>query len=258
MPGHGRALADSHKDLPVVDASEEELENRPRPVPRARRHPCGDDRAYRYTAWDDENPGTLSPVVVGEVIRGKIGFSGLLLTDDLDMEALTGTVPERARRAVAAGCDIALNCWAKMDDMVGIAGLLPAMSEVTAAPARPRADPPPMTAPRRATSRPLLAKRDELLALAGRSGMNEGTLIDPLPLADNDEWDAPLAAAEGESALYLELDGWGRPARPAARSRAGGRKSISRASRSSPSSTSTSPLSSAPRRCGSSWPPIIW
>jgi beta-N-acetylhexosaminidase len=73
----------------------------------------------------------LSPVVVEEVIRGKIGFSGLLLTDDLDMEALDGSVPERAERAIAAGCDIALNCWAKMDDMIGIADRLPAMSETT-------------------------------------------------------------------------------------------------------------------------------
>ena len=67
--------------------------------------------------------------MVNDVIRGRIGFSGLLLTDDLDMEALEGSVPERAERAIAAGCDIALNCWAKMDDMVGIAERLPAISE---------------------------------------------------------------------------------------------------------------------------------
>jgi beta-N-acetylhexosaminidase len=75
----------------------------------------------------------LSPTVIGAVIRGQIGFDGLLLTDDLDMQALGGAVPERAARAQAAGCDIALNCWAKMDDMVGIAKALAPMSAQTAA-----------------------------------------------------------------------------------------------------------------------------
>jgi beta-N-acetylhexosaminidase len=84
-----------------------------------------------FTAWDAENPATLSPYVIEEIIRRQIGFDGLLLTDDLDMEALSGTVPERAARAIAAGCDIALNCWAKMDDMVGITERLPAMSAKT-------------------------------------------------------------------------------------------------------------------------------
>ncbi|MEO5587739.1 MAG: glycoside hydrolase family 3 N-terminal domain-containing protein, partial [Novosphingobium sp.] len=71
---------------------------------------------------------TQSPFIVREIIRGRIGFGGLLLTDDLDMEALYGSVPERAELAIAAGCDIALNCWAKMDDMVAIAERLPAIS----------------------------------------------------------------------------------------------------------------------------------
>src|SRR3546814_6824140 len=80
-----------------------------------------------FTAWDSENPATLSPIVIEEIIRGRIGFDGLLLTDDIDMEALDGSVPERARRAIAAGCDIVLNCWATMADMQGIANELPAM-----------------------------------------------------------------------------------------------------------------------------------
>jgi beta-N-acetylhexosaminidase len=79
----------------------------------------------RYTAWDAENPATQSPFMIGEVIRKRIGFDGLLMTDDLDMEALAGSVPERAARAIAAGCDLVLNCWAKMDDMVGIASATP-------------------------------------------------------------------------------------------------------------------------------------
>ncbi len=79
-----------------------------------------------------ELPATLSPVVIENIIRKRIGFAGLLLTDDLDMDALSGSVPERAAAAIAAGCDIALNCWAKMDDMEGIAKALPEMSEAAA------------------------------------------------------------------------------------------------------------------------------
>jgi beta-N-acetylhexosaminidase len=132
MPGHGRAMADSHKELPTVNASAEELEADLQPFRALADTPIGMTAHVRYTAWDGENPGTLSPFVVGEVIRQRIGFTGLLLTDDLDMEALSGTVPERAERAIAAGCDIALNCWARMDDMTGIASRLPTMSDETA------------------------------------------------------------------------------------------------------------------------------
>ena len=128
MPGHGRAMADSHKELPTVTASEEELESDIRPFRTLARFPVGMTAHVRYTAWDADNPGTLSPYVVGEIIRGRIGFDGLLLTDDLDMEALSGSVPQRAERAIAAGCDLALNCWAKMADMTGIAARLPALS----------------------------------------------------------------------------------------------------------------------------------
>ena len=130
MPGHGRACADSHKELPTVEADEAELETDLEPFRTLRNAPIGMTAHVRYTAWDAENPGTLSPVVIKEVIRGRIGFSGLLLTDDIDMEALAGSVPERAELAIAAGCDIVLNCWAKMDDMVGIAERLPVISNM--------------------------------------------------------------------------------------------------------------------------------
>ncbi len=132
IPGHGRAMADSHKELPTVEASAEDLETDLAPFRALCDAPVGMTAHVRYTAWDADLPGTLSPFVVGEIIRKRIGFGGLLLSDDLDMEALDGTVPERAERAIAAGCDIALNCWAKMDDMVGIAGRLPAMSDEAA------------------------------------------------------------------------------------------------------------------------------
>jgi len=131
MPGHGRAGADSHKELPTVTASEAELELDLEPFRTLADAPMGMTAHVRYTAWDAHNPGTQSAFVINEIIRKRIGFAGLLLTDDIDMEALSGTVPERSERAIAAGCDIVLNCWAKMDDMVGIARRLPTMSEAT-------------------------------------------------------------------------------------------------------------------------------
>lgn len=133
MPGHGRSMVDSHKETPVVTASAEELEHDIAPFRALKDAVIGMTGHLRFMAWDAENPATLSPFVIGEVIRKAIGFEGLLLTDDLDMQALGGTVPERAVRAQAAGCDIALNCWAKMDDMIGIAKGLSAMSATTAA-----------------------------------------------------------------------------------------------------------------------------
>lgn len=133
IPGHGRATADSHKELPTVTASAEELEMDIAPFRALHDAAIGMTAHVRYTAWDAENPGTLSPFVIGEIIRNRIGFNGLLLTDDLDMEALSGSVPERAARAQAAGCDLALNCWARMDDMVGIARALSPMGTETAA-----------------------------------------------------------------------------------------------------------------------------
>lgn len=169
MPGHGRAMADSHKELPTVTASAQELEQDLEPFRTLASAPVGMTAHVRYTAWDAENPATLSPDVIAQVIRGQIGFSGLLLSDDLDMQALSGTVPERAVRAIAAGCDIALNCWARMDDMVGIAKGLPTMSALSAqrlatamasvaAVSAAQADQPDHAE--------LVARRDALLALA--------------------------------------------------------------------------------------------
>jgi beta-N-acetylhexosaminidase len=163
MPGHGRAQADSHKELPTVEVSADELEQDLQPFRRLASAPIGMTAHVRYTAWDSENPATLSPFVVGEVIRGRIGFDGLLLTDDLDMQALQGSVPELAAKALHAGCDLALNCWAKMDDMVGIAQACPVMPDATAV----RFDralvlPAEVVA---ADQAQLAAKRDALLAL---------------------------------------------------------------------------------------------
>jgi beta-N-acetylhexosaminidase len=169
MPGHGRSDVDTHKALPTVTASAAELEDDLAPFRTLNHALVGMTGHLIFTAWDAENPATLSETVIRDVIRGAIGFDGLLLTDDIDMEALGGSIPERAARAHAAGCDIILNCWAKMDDMAGICEVLPAMSEATAA----RLDRAlagtriaPAIAPQVAE---LLNKRDSLLALVRAS-----------------------------------------------------------------------------------------
>ncbi len=167
MPGHGRACADSHKELPTVTASEAELEQDLAPFRRLAAAPIGMTAHIRYTAWDAENSATLSPFVVGEVIRQRIGFSGLLLTDDIAMQALSGPVPNNAARAIAAGCDLVLNCWAKMDDQIGIAKALPAMRAETAERLDRALAGTHVPQDHTARQAELIAKRDELLALVG-------------------------------------------------------------------------------------------
>lgn len=131
MPGHGRATCDTHKELPVVTASDEELEIDIEPFRTLSAHPLGMSAHIVFSAWDTKNPATLSETVIGDVIRGKIGFDGLLLSDDIDMQALEGSIPDRGAAALAAGCDIILNCWAKMDDQKAIAERNPEMAEKT-------------------------------------------------------------------------------------------------------------------------------
>ena len=166
MPGHGRSDVDTHKALPTVTASAGELEDDLAPFRTLNHALVGMTGHLVFTAWDAENPATLSETVIRDVIRGQIGFDGLLLTDDIDMEALGGSIPERAARAHAAGCDIILNCWAKMDDMTGICAVLPSMSKATAA-RLDRALAGTRIAPALAPEqREYLATRDALLALA--------------------------------------------------------------------------------------------
>lgn len=166
MPGHGRTSTDTHKELPTVTASAEELESDVAPFRALNQAPIGMTGHLLFTAWDAENPATQSPFVIERIIRGQIGFDGLLLTDDLDMEALSGTVPERAARALAAGCDLALNCWARMDDMLGIARACPDMPPRAAERLERALAGTDVAAPDLAGQRDLLAKRDALLALA--------------------------------------------------------------------------------------------
>ena len=124
MPGHGRSRSDSHKELPVVEASEEELASDLAPFRALRDAPMAMTSHLLYRAWDPERPASVSPVVIGEVIRGRIGFEGLLMSDDVAMEALEGKAAERAQAVVAAGCDLALHCTGKLAEMEAIAGTL--------------------------------------------------------------------------------------------------------------------------------------
>jgi beta-N-acetylhexosaminidase len=128
IPGHGRALVDSHKELPVVTAGADELESDLEPFERLASAPMGMTAHVVYTAWDSERPASLSPVVIRDIIRERIGFDGWLMSDDLGMEALKGDFASRAAGVVAAGCDVALHCSGKMDEMVEVASSVPSMS----------------------------------------------------------------------------------------------------------------------------------
>lgn len=164
MPGHGRVLVDSHKALPVVDASEDELEADLAPFRQLNWAPAAMTAHIVYTAWDDARPGTLSHYVVQQIIRDRIGFDGLLMTDDIDMKALSGTPAEKACGAVDAGVDLVLDCWARMDEMVAIADALPDAGDRTKK--RLNAALAFRKAPEPARFADLVAKRDELLAIA--------------------------------------------------------------------------------------------
>lgn len=165
MPGHGRARVDSHHELPRVTASDAELETDIAPFRTLSHAPMGMTCHCVFEAWDAERPATLSPYVIDNIIRQRIGFDGLLMTDDIDMKALSGSAGEKAERALAAGCDVVLDCWARMDEMAEIAsrtGSLPPIGKERLARAfaslPPRANLPPLGE--------LEAKRDALLALA--------------------------------------------------------------------------------------------
>ena len=118
MPGHGRATVDSHLDLPTIDADFDELaESDFVPFRKLNDLPWGITAHLVYKEIDPERPATLSPRVINEVIRGEIGFQGLLLSDDMSMKALKGTLDVLARGLIDAGCDVALHCNGNMAEM---------------------------------------------------------------------------------------------------------------------------------------------
>jgi beta-N-acetylhexosaminidase len=165
IPGHGRALCDSHKELPVVTASSAELEPDLEPFERLNWAPMGMMAHVVYTAWDKERPASQSPTIVREIVRGRIGFDGWLMSDDIGMEALKGDFAERAAGVIAAGCDVVLHCSGKMDEMVAVAGAVPAMSAEANERLRQAML---LTGSSESPSdfAALIAKRDELLGLA--------------------------------------------------------------------------------------------
>lgn len=126
MPGHGRATVDSHYHLPRVAADRGTLEATDfAPFRVLSQSPVGMTGHIVFEAIDPERPATLSPIVLSEIVRGHIGFDGLLLSDDLSMKALLGTVGESAAGALAAGCDIALHCNGDMGEMREVAAAAP-------------------------------------------------------------------------------------------------------------------------------------
>ncbi|MBC8131029.1 MAG: beta-N-acetylhexosaminidase [Rhizobiaceae bacterium] len=122
IPGHGRGNADSHHDLPVVDARREHLSRHDfEPFAALRTLPAAMTAHILYRDIDAGLPATLSPIVIKQVIRDEIGFDGLLMTDDISMKALRGDIGEISAKAITAGCDVVLHCNGDMAEMRKVA-----------------------------------------------------------------------------------------------------------------------------------------
>ena len=129
IPGHGRATADTHFRLPEVDTSKAELER----TDFAAFQPLADlpmamTAHVVFSALDPAHPATTSATIIHQVIRGVIGFQGLLMSDDVSMNALSGSIAERTRAILAAGCDMVLHCNGKLDEMREVARETPELS----------------------------------------------------------------------------------------------------------------------------------
>jgi len=167
IPGHGRATADSHFKLPTVDTAQNELER----TDFAAFQPLADlpmamTAHVVFSAIDRAQPATTSATMIEQVIRGVIGFQGLLMSDDVSMNALAGSIAERTRAIVDAGCDIVLHCNGKLDEMREVARQTPMLAGQALA----RAD---QALASRKQPQPLdgVAARAELDALIERAGM---------------------------------------------------------------------------------------
>ena len=129
MPGHGRAFADSHDTLPVVEAPLAALEATDfAPFRTLTDMPLAMTAHVVYTAVDARRPATTSAKVMRQVVRGTIGYDGLVITDDLSMNALAGTLGERTRASFRAGCDIALHCNGRIPEMRAVAEQTPRLA----------------------------------------------------------------------------------------------------------------------------------
>jgi beta-N-acetylhexosaminidase len=165
IPGHGRANADSHLRLPVVGADRVALEASDfaafKPLADL---PLAMTAHVVFTACDPHLPATTSRTMIGQVIRGFIGFDGLLMTDDVSMQALQGSIGERTAAALAAGCDIVLHCNGKLDEMRQVA----ANARLLSGKAAKRADA-ALAARRKPEPIDLAAARAEFARLMGRA-----------------------------------------------------------------------------------------
>jgi beta-N-acetylhexosaminidase len=133
IPGHGRALADSHYELPIVTADRAALDATDfRAFQRLADLPLAMTAHVVFTAIDPVTPATTSVTMVREVIRGLIGFDGVLMTDDISMEALSGDMRARSRASIAAGCDVVLHCNGRFDEMCAVAEAVPALEGAAA------------------------------------------------------------------------------------------------------------------------------
>jgi beta-N-acetylhexosaminidase len=129
IPGHGRANADSHLALPVVHTDRATLEATDFAAFRPLKNlPLGMTAHVVFAALDPMQPATTSATMIGQVIRGLIGFDGLLMGDDVSMNALSGSIAERARASLAAGCDLVLHCNGKLDEMRAVAAEAPELT----------------------------------------------------------------------------------------------------------------------------------
>ena len=165
IPGHGRALVDSHHELPIVTAGAEQLDMDLEPFERLSSAPMGMMAHVVYVAWDPDHPASQSRAVIDNIVRQRIGFDGFLMSDDSNMNALTGTQAERASACVAAGCDVALPCNGVLSDNMEIARSLPEIS-IEGADRLARAMAGTMVEPEGPDFAESVATRDTLLALA--------------------------------------------------------------------------------------------
>lgn len=132
MPGHGRATVDSHLELPRVSASLADLEANDFATFRALADaPWAMTAHIVFEAVDPDRPATVSPRLIQEVIRGFIGFEGVIVSDDVSMQALSGSLVERAQESLAAGCDLVLHCNGEPEEMIALADAVSAMPSAT-------------------------------------------------------------------------------------------------------------------------------
>ena len=219
IPGHGRASADSHRALPVVETDHATLSKTDFAAFQALRDlPLGMTAHVVYTAIDPIAPATTSVTLIRDVIRGGLGFDGLLMSDDISMGALSGSIEARARAAIAAGCDVVLHCSGELGEMQAVACAVPVLTGKAAA----RAD--------AALGRRGRVLKDDLAALEpAAKGLNaspgaacrmdgadqcwrcrpEGDLMTP----DEVELRSDLLAerATGEPALVVDVEGFEGP-----------------------------------------------